>query len=48
MKPELLLPAGNPEAFAAAIDGGADADYINGWTGNDTIIASDMLCSSLI
>ncbi|MDP8232617.1 MAG: peptidase U32 family protein [Candidatus Zophobacter franzmannii] len=28
MKPELLLPAGNPEAFAAAIDGGADAVYL--------------------
>jgi putative protease len=28
MKPELLLPAGNPEAFTAAIDGGADAVYL--------------------
>ncbi len=28
MKPELLLPAGNIEALAAAIDGGADAVYL--------------------
>ncbi len=28
MKPELLLPAGNTEALAAAIDGGADAIYL--------------------
>ena len=27
-KPELLLPAGSPEAFYAAIDGGADAIYL--------------------
>ncbi len=28
MIPELLLPAGNPEAFFAAIEGGADAIYL--------------------
>lgn len=28
MKPELLLPAGNPESFYAAIKGGADAVYL--------------------
>lgn len=27
-KPELLLPAGNPEAFHAALEGGADAIYL--------------------
>lgn len=27
-KPELLLPAGNPEAFMAALSGGADAVYL--------------------
>ena len=27
-KPELLLPAGNPETFHAAIEGGADAVYL--------------------
>ena len=27
-KPELLMPAGNPEAFHAAIEGGADAVYL--------------------
>ena len=27
-KPELLLPAGNPESFYAAIEGGADAVYL--------------------
>lgn len=29
-KPELLCPAGSPEAFAAAIEGGADAIYVGG------------------
>jgi len=28
MIPELLLPAGNPEAFHAAVEGGADAVYL--------------------
>jgi putative protease len=28
MKPELLLPAGSPEAFIAALEGGADAVYL--------------------
>lgn len=28
MKPELLIPVGNPEAFYAAITGGADAIYL--------------------
>lgn len=27
-KPELLLPAGNIEAFFAALEGGADAVYL--------------------
>ncbi len=27
-KPELLVPAGNPEAFLAALEGGADAVYL--------------------
>jgi hypothetical protein len=27
-KPELLLPAGSPEAFHAALEGGADAVYL--------------------
>ncbi len=29
-RPELLCPAGSPEAFSAAIEGGADAIYIGG------------------
>lgn len=28
MKPELLLPVGNPEAFYAALEGGADSVYL--------------------
>ena len=27
MKPELLIPVGNPEALYAAVEGGADAVY---------------------
>ena len=32
--PELLCPAGSPEALDAAIEGGADAVYLGGTTFN--------------
>ena len=37
--PELLSPAGSPEAFQAAIDGGADAIYVGGASFNARINA---------
>ena len=37
--PELLSPAGSPEAFRAAIDGGADAIYVGGSAFNARINA---------
>lgn len=49
--PELLSPAGSPEAFRAAIDGGADAIYVGGSAFNARINAKnfspDELCESV-
>lgn len=39
--PELLCPAGSPEAFAAAIEGGADAIYVGGTSFNARINAKN-------
>ena len=39
--PELLSPAGSPEAFEAAIDGGADAIYVGGASFNARINAQN-------
>ena len=39
--PELLSPAGSPEAFRAAIDGGADAIYVGGSAFNARINAKN-------
>ncbi len=39
--PELLCPAGSPEAFLAAIDGGADAIYVGGASFNARINAKN-------
>ncbi len=39
--PELLSPAGSPEALAAAIDGGADAVYFGGSAFNARIFADN-------
>lgn len=39
--PELLSPAGSPEAFEAAIDGGADAIYVGGASFNARINAKN-------
>lgn len=39
--PELLCPAGSPEAFAAAIEGGADAIYMGGTAFNARINAKN-------
>ncbi len=39
--PELLSPAGSPEAFEAAIDGGADAIYVGGASFNARIHAKN-------
>ncbi|MBQ8409782.1 MAG: U32 family peptidase [Clostridia bacterium] len=39
--PELLSPAGSPEAFQAAIDGGADAIYVGGASFNARINAKN-------
>lgn len=39
--PELLSPAGSPEAFLAAIDGGADAIYVGGASFNARINAKN-------
>ena len=40
-KPELLCPAGSPEAFRAAIEGGADAIYVGGSAFNARINAKN-------
>ena len=40
-KPELLCPAGSPEAFRAAIEGGADAIYVGGSSFNARINAKN-------
>jgi putative protease len=39
--PELLSPAGSPEAFQAAIEGGADAIYVGGASFNARINAKN-------
>ena len=40
-RPELLCPAGSPEAFKAAIEGGADAIYVGGTDFNARINAKN-------
>ncbi|MBQ9783144.1 MAG: U32 family peptidase [Clostridia bacterium] len=40
-KPELLCPAGSPDALAAAIEGGADAIYVGGTAFNARIHAKN-------
>jgi putative protease len=47
-KPELLLPAGNIEAFFAAISGGADAVYMGFKKFNARNRAANFSCSDLI
>ena len=39
--PELLCPAGSPQALAAAIEGGADAVYMGGVAFNARIHAKN-------
>lgn len=45
--PELLCPAGSKEAFAAAIDGGADAIYVGGTSFNARINAKNFTSDEL-
>ncbi len=45
--PELLSPAGSPEAFEAAIDGGADAIYVGGTSFNARINARNFSSEDL-
>lgn len=45
--PELLSPAGSPEAFRAAIDGGADAIYVGGASFNARINAKNFTVDDL-
>ena len=45
--PELLSPAGSPEAFEAAIDGGADAIYVGGASFNARINAKNFTAEDL-
>ena len=46
-KPELLCPAGSPEAFRAAIEGGADAIYVGGSAFNARINAKNFTAEEL-
>lgn len=46
-KPELLCPAGSPEAFRAAIEGGADAIYVGGETFNARINAKNFTAEEM-
>ncbi len=45
--PELLCPAGSPEAFSAAIEGGADAIYVGGTAFNARINAKNFTAEEL-
>ena len=45
--PELLCPAGSPEAFSAAIEGGADAIYVGGTAFNARINAKNFTADEL-
>ena len=45
--PELLCPAGSPEAFSAAIEGGADAIYVGGTAFNARINAKNFTTEQL-
>ncbi len=45
--PELLSPAGSPEAFKAAIDGGADAIYMGGASFNARIGAENFTADGI-
>ena len=46
-KPELLCPAGSPEAFRAAIEGGADAIYVGGAAFNARINAKNFTADEM-
>ena len=46
-KPELLCPAGSPEAFRAAIEGGADAIYVGGSAFNARINAKNFTAEEM-
>ena len=45
--PELLCPAGSPEAFSAAIEGGADAIYVGGTAFNARMNAKNFTVDEL-
>ena len=46
--PELLSPAGSPEALYAAVQGGADAVYFGGKTGNARVHAKNFTDGQII